>query len=116
MGVDGDWRIGHNVLHADQGSQMIYQIDLRNQVIEQALIQYRVVQKVEPVAFEVLLDIGELPGREVIDGEHLITTAEQTVNQGSPELPSAAGHEDLHRFDPSCADRRAGRLAWSMEE
>jgi hypothetical protein len=75
---------------------MIYQIDLRDQVVDEALVQYRVVQKVEPVAFEVPLDIGEIPGREVIDGEHLIATAEQTVNQVRPDVSSAAGHEDLH--------------------
>jgi hypothetical protein len=49
------------------------------------------------VAFEVLLDVCDLTGREVIDGEDVVAAAEQTVNQVRPDISGAARDEDLHR-------------------
>jgi hypothetical protein len=49
----------------------------------------------EPVVFVPgeVLDIGEMPGDEVVDRDHAMTFREQPVGQVRAEKPGAAGHD-----------------------
>ncbi len=102
------------VLDADHGREVIDEVDLRDQPLEDVLVEHAVADEVKPRVADA---VPHLEGEPGLEDEDLVAAREEGVGQMRADEAAATGDQNLHRaFPKSSPLRHPPRRAHSTAE
>ena len=73
--------------------QVDHHIALMREFVDDEFVQHRTVHETQPRMGPDAIEVGEPPGRQVIEGNHRVTAGQQRFHQVRANEAAAAGHQ-----------------------